>query len=275
MLRGTIPLVAVLAAALFDSGGVASAETLRIGGVGAATNLLPKLFASFDGVQRSKLDVIPSLGSSGGLRALADGALDVAVSGRPLTPEESAQGLTPAVAVRTPFVLVTSKLHPNGFDGSQLAAIYRSAKPTWADGTPIRIILRPKSDSDTAVLGSMFPGMAAAIEDARRRPDIPTAATDQDNADLVERVPGSLATSTLTQIEVEGRNLRFVAIDGAEPSLEHLEQGRYPFAKTLYFVLPARPTPLAEHFISFLASPTGQAVLRANGNIPVGNRDQR
>ena len=32
----------------------------------------------------------------------------------------------------------------------------------------------------------MFPGMAAAIEEARQRPDVPVAATDQDLADLAD-----------------------------------------------------------------------------------------
>ena len=131
--------------------------------------------------------------------------------------------------------------------------------------------MRPKSDSDTTVLGNMFPGMAAAIEDARQRPDVPIAATDQDNADMAERIPGSLTGSTLSQVKMERRSLRFVAIDGVEPSLDNLESGAYPFAKPIYFVLPANKSPLAERFIAFLGSPVGRAALRATGNLPVAN----
>jgi hypothetical protein len=36
---------------------------------------------------------------------------------------------------------------------ADLAKIVAAEKPTWADGTPIRIILRPRSDTDTALLG--------------------------------------------------------------------------------------------------------------------------
>ena len=33
----------------------------------------------------------------------------------------------------------------------------------WYDGVPIRIVLRPRSETDTALLGELFPGLAAAM----------------------------------------------------------------------------------------------------------------
>ncbi len=263
-----IPRAGLLAAMLLGAGAGAamSAETMRVGGVGAAAGMLPHLFAIFDPSGGTKLEIIPSLGTSGGLRALSEGALDVAVSGRTLKPEELSSGVTPVAAIRTPFGLVTSHPHPDGFKSSEVAGLFTSAKPTWKDGSPILIILRPKSDSDTEVLGTLFLDMAAAIEQARKRPDLSLAATDQDNGDLAERLPGSLTGSTFTQIKMERRNLRFIAIDGVEASLENLMSRTYPFAKTLYFVLPAKKSPVAERFVAFLQSPAGQNALIATGS---------
>jgi phosphate transport system substrate-binding protein len=255
----------VFAAALVASS--ASAETLRMGGVGAATAFLPPLFAAFDPKGEHRLEVIPALGSSGGLRAAADNMLDVAVSGRVLKADEKAQGLTQTIAIRTPLVLVTSRPDPVGLKSADVADIFRSPKAMWPDGSPIRIIIRPVSDSDTPVLSDMFPGMQAALVEARKRGEIPVAPTDQDNADTAEQTPGSLASSTLTQILLERRKLRSLPIDGKEPSLENLERGAYPFAKTFYFVLSAKKKPVAERFVAFLATPEGQAALRATGNL--------
>jgi phosphate transport system substrate-binding protein len=249
-----IVLAGILAVALFGAN-VASAKTLRIGGVGAAMGMLPQLFAAFERTDATKLEVIASLGTSGGLRALSEGALDIAVAGRALTPDE----------------FVTSHPAPNGFKSSEAAGIFRAAKPTWADGSPMRIILRPKTDSDTGLLGGMFPGMAGAIEQARTRPDLSTAATDQDNAELAERVPGSLTGSTLTQIKTERRNLRFVPIDGTMPSMVNVERGIYPYSKILTFVLPAQKNADAERFIAFLRSAAGQAALLATENALMAN----
>jgi phosphate transport system substrate-binding protein len=248
-----------------------SAETLRAGGVGAATQLLPRLFAGFDRTDAVKFEVVPSLGSSGGLRALSENVLDIAVSGRPLNAEELERGLKVVAAIRTPFVLATSHRAPNGLKSTEIADIYKSPKATWADGTAIRVILRPKSDSDTPLMGGLFPGMVSALEVARARHDTNIAATDQDNADAAERIEGSLTGSTLTQMITEQRNLRLTPIDGVAPSLATAESGAYPFSKTLYFVLPAMKSSEAERFIAFIGSPTGQELLRANGSIMIAD----
>ncbi len=81
-----------------------------------------------------------------------------------------------------PFVLATSHPNPNGVKAAEVSALYASPKATWADGSPLRIILRPKSDSDTPVLSGMFAGMPSSMETARTRQDVLIAATDQDNA---------------------------------------------------------------------------------------------
>ena len=172
------------------------------------------------------------------------------------------KGLRVGLVMRTPFVLATSHPNPNGLTRAAVVEAFSTHTPAWGDGSPIRIILRPRSESDTALLGKLFPGLASAIEDARKRPDVPVAATDQDNVEMAERTPGSLVGSTLTQMRMEKRNLRTIAIDGVAPSLEAFERGDYPYGKELYFVLPSAPSPLAERFLEFLRSPEGQRLLR-------------
>jgi hypothetical protein len=81
----------------------------------------------------------------------------------------------------------------------EIIGAYATGKATWPDGTAIKVILRPRAESDNEVLTSMFPGMVAALDDARKRSDLPTAATDQDNAEIAERLPGSLIGTTYSQ----------------------------------------------------------------------------
>lgn len=264
-----IRVVAVVLLGLVSS---ATAEPLRAGGSGSATKLLSILSARFaDDPANSALRVIPSLGSSGGLRAMAEGAIDIAVSGRPLNAEEIRQGLRVVATLRTPFVMVTSHDTPNELKSTEIAGIYRAPKAAWADGSPLRVILRPKSDSDTPLLGALFPEMGPALEAARARHDVTVAATDQDNADAAERISGSLAGSSLTQIKTEQRQLRLVPVNGVVPSLASLESGAYPFGKRLYVVLPAQGDTRAEHFVRFLHSPAGEAVLRDAGSLIVAD----
>ncbi len=157
---------------------------------------------------------------------------------------------------------------PTALKSADLPRIFAAEKATWADGTPIRIILRPRSETDTALLGELFAGMGEAIEAARRRAEVPTAATDQDNAALAERTPGSLIGTTMTQLKTEHRNLHVVPLDGVEPTLANFESGAYRFAKNLYFIVRRDSTAEAQRFVEFLRSPQGVKALRETETLP-------
>lgn len=256
----------ISAVLLLGHQGIAAEERLRVGGTGATNELVKSLSATFAVESGVTLELVPSLGTSGGNRAVADGVIDLSISGRPLNPAETAKGLVAVAELRTPFGLVTSHPKPNGLKSSEVAKLYQSDRPVWSDGEPIRILLRPTNESDVLVLGNMFPGMSAAIARVRDRPELSIAATDQDNADMAEKTRGSLVGATFTQIVTEKRNLRFVAIDGVEPSLENYEKGTYPFGKTLYLVVVGpQKSPAVARLLTFLRSPKGAAALREAG----------
>ncbi len=249
---------------------VSAAETLHIGGTGSATVLMERLGAAFAANETdTKVEVIPGLGSSGGIAAARDGALDIAVSARPLKPAET--GLIEIVAVITPYGLVSSNPKPGDIAKSDVAAFYQSTTSTWPDGSPIRVILRPKSESDTALLGQTFPEMAAAIDQVRTRIDVPLAATDQDNLELAKAIDGSLVGTSLAQMVTEQHEseLRFLTIDGAEPSLENLENGKDPYFKPFRFVFSDKSPPLVQRFLAFVESSEGEKLLREAGCLQV------
>jgi phosphate transport system substrate-binding protein len=248
--------------------GNATAETLRLGGTGSAIGMLQQVGAEFTAATGVKVEVFASLGSTGAIRALADSLLDIAVPARPLKSDESAAGLRQVVVLRTAYVIATSHSNPHGLKSADLAGIFATEIPTWADGTPIRIILRPRSDTDTELLGQLFAGMGEAIEAARRRAEVPTAATDQDNAAPAERTPGSLAGTTATQIKTEHRNLLVVPLDGVAPTLANFESGAYRFAKKLYIIVSRNSAPVAQRFVHFLRSPQGVKALRETETLP-------
>lgn len=270
-MRASIPKLAVVVlAGLLATESAAAAEALQLGGTGSAIGMLRQVGAEFSAATGVKIDVIPSLGTTGAIRALKDGVLDIAVAARPLTADEAATGLHQVDVVRTPYVMATSLQKPNGLKSADLPAIFTADKPTWADGTPIRIILRPRSETDTALLGELFNGLDAAIESARRRSEVPTAATDQDNVALAERTPGSLIGTTVSQLTTEHGKLHIVPLDGVDPTLANFESGAYRYAKKLYFILSSKGPPAAQQFIAFLHSPAGTKALREAGTLPGG-----
>ena len=262
-----------LVACAFLVGGhtACSAEALRMGGTGAGLQLLQRIgdayAATAPGVD---VQIVPSLGTSGGIRALADGAIDIAVTSRPLKPDEAREKLHEVAKARTPFVLVTSQSDPEPLRAIEVAASFGGEKTNWLDKTPIRIVLRPETESDTRLLEQYFPQMSEALARARLRPEIPVAATDQDNATAAEITKGSLTGASLVQMLTEARELRIVWIDGVEPTLDNLESGRYPYEKALHFLASDTGSLAADGFAQFLNSQAAAAIMRESGILPVG-----
>jgi phosphate transport system substrate-binding protein len=260
-------IAAGIALLLGATAGSARAEVLRTGGPGAVAKILQRVGAAFtEREPGTTLIVIPNLGSAGAIAGVADGLLDFGVSGRPLKSEE-AKSLTAMILASTPFGLASSQPNPGSIKSADVAAFYQNISSVWPDGTPVRVVLRPRSEVDAALLANTFPNMAAAIEQLRERKEIPVVATDQDNVLLAEKIPGSLAAVTLTQVLTENSQLHFVAIDGVEPTLENFERGAYPYRKDFHFVFPPGKKPVVERFIAFLRSVDGERLLRETGNL--------
>ncbi len=260
--------VAILFAGTLLTQTAGAAEPLRMGGTGSSIGMLGKVGPKFKAAGGSGVIVIAGLGSSGAIRALSDGKLDLAVSARPLKAAERTAGVEQVMVVRTGFVLATSHRDPKGFKVADLPKIFSADKPVWADGAPIRVILRPRSETDTELLGNLAPGMGAAIEALRKRAEVPIAATDQDNVDLAQRIKGSLTGTTLTQLLTEDRRLNLVPLDGVAPTFANFESGEYPHAKKFYFIVRSNDVSGAAKFIAFLRSPQGQTAMRESYVLP-------
>jgi len=123
--------------------------------------------------------IAPSLGTAGGLRALRDGAIDVAVCSRDLTPTEAA-GLTVAQLAKSTVVLAAGTEVPDReIPLSTLEAALRGMPATWSDGTRIELLLREPGDSGTLALSQLSPALRSAFDDALSSRRWPVLHTDQ------------------------------------------------------------------------------------------------
>jgi phosphate transport system substrate-binding protein len=89
---------------------------------------LGTLFTAQTGIA---VEVIPGMGSGGGINAAADGVLDIAISGRPLAPAEVARGLIPAFTIRTPYVLAASRPSATTMTEQAIIDAYTKERTTW------------------------------------------------------------------------------------------------------------------------------------------------
>ena len=265
--RSTAALIA-LALVLCAQAPAAGQETLRIGGVGSALGTIRLVSDAFEKSHPGmKVRVLPSLGSSGGIKAVLDGRIDIALSGRPLNKDEKSLGAAAREYARSPFVFVTSNKNVSGISLREVIDIYEGRLHVWQDGRRIRLVMRPASDTATLILKAVSPRMASAVDAALSRGGMITAVTDQESADTIEKTPGAFGMSTLDQITSEKRHFRVLAFNGVEPSIKSLSTGAYPIFKPVYVITAGRSSPLAHRFIAFLFSKPGSAILSENGNM--------
>jgi phosphate transport system substrate-binding protein len=244
----------------------AVAEMIRVSGTGGAIRTMRILGEAFRKSNPGiRVEILPGMGSSGAVRAVLAGRLDIGLSGRALKGEERAQGVMETKYARTPFAFVVNRnLKMTGLTLEGLAAIY-AGKRDWEDGKRIRLVLRPQADSDIDVLKSMSPAMSAAVDIALRREGMIVATTEQDAADAIENVPGAFGGTTLSLVSSERRALRILALDGVVPSVRTMADRSYPYSKTFFMVTKKNPPASVRRFIDFVRSPAGAAILAKNG----------
>jgi phosphate transport system substrate-binding protein len=243
---------------------------LAIGGTGTAHRTMRLLAEEFRAAHPAvKLELPRSLGSTGGIRALLAGALDIAATSREPNDDERARGVVALTYGRTPFVFVTSHpAPPTDLTAAGAVEILALRRRTWPDGLPIRIVLRPKSDSDSDYVARNFPGAGPALDAAHALQTIQVGTTDQDNLDIAERIPGSFAGTSLCTVLSEQRDLRILNLDGIAPSLATMNSGAYPRSKALHLFSLSSASATALAFLDFIRSPDGARILARNGVAP-------
>jgi phosphate transport system substrate-binding protein len=241
-----------------------------MGGTGSALAAMNMLAVAYHKAKpEAAIEILPSLGTSGGLRALQAGAIQIALSTRPLTEAERTSGLRDLPYARTPLAFAAHQESGiTTISRDDLVRIYAGELTVWPGGTPVRLIRRPATEADWALLTSLSPSMGRAVQSALTRPGLVTAATDQDNAATLESVRGSFGLIALGQALAERRKLSLPTLEGTSPTPAAVASGQWPLTRSLYVVTKAAPPSEASAFLDFVFSREGRAILAEYGHLP-------
>jgi phosphate transport system substrate-binding protein len=216
------------------------------------------------------IEVPTSIGSTGGIRAAADGAIALGLISRPPKAPEQALGLTTVPYARTAVVLGA---HPTvadeGITFNDLIQIYKGTKTRWSDGHEIIVLSREPGDSAIEVLERVVPGFKEVFAESQQAKRWMTLFRDQEMNQTLATKPYALGLSDLGAITAEQLPIKALTVNGVPPTPDHVRSGHYPLVKTLSFVfIPDKLPKEARAFLDFVHSPEAAQLLAAHGYLP-------
>lgn len=211
-------------------------------------------------------------GTNAGIQNLLDGKVALAVSSRPLKPEEVQAGLQAVPIVRDALAVAVGRDNPyqGGLTLDQLKQIFQGKITNWSQvggpDLPIRVINRsPDSGTytffqDAVLLGENF---------GADGPNFTTAQQDETTPLLRALGRDGITYSTVTQLENQ-QTVRIVPIDGISPTdISAVTAGTYPISRIGYLVARQQTSPAVKQFMELALSPQGTAIIQRLGFAPV------
>jgi phosphate transport system substrate-binding protein len=284
-MKGRVKFVQSLLGCLLLAAGLVSATPalaaqgkLTLTGTGSAIGVMQLLGKEFQKKHPDTvIEVLPSIGSSGGIKAAREGKIDLGLSVRQLKPEERTPGMVEEAYGRSAFVFaVHSEVPDSGVSLKEIEDIYLGKRTTWRDGSPIRLVLRPVSDSYSTYLAGISAGLKTASDKSHTIPGVFVGSTDHEAASQIERTPGAFGVTSACLITAEKKKIKTLAVDGKIPSVANVASGAYPYAMTIYLIYRQdSKNPALKQFVDFIFSAAGRNILTRTDHVTLKRIPQR
>jgi phosphate transport system substrate-binding protein len=248
------------------------ANLLRIAGSGSNLPLTRELADAFESRRPwLRVRVHESIGSTGGVRAMLDRSIDVALISRPLKTKESDKGLQAFPYARVAVVFAANPSVPvRSLTGEMVRQLYAGDLQFWDDGSPAVVLQREPGDSSHLAAHGVIEGFEAIDQSAWDERRFRVLFNDRAMQEALLATPGAVGLFDAGLATIQNLPLAVLEFEGKRPREEAVRTGSYPLFKDLAFVIPVdEPDPLALEFIAFVYSDDGQKLMRASGYVPL------
>ncbi|MBP1910044.1 PstS family phosphate ABC transporter substrate-binding protein [Methanolobus bombayensis] len=214
-------------------------------------------------------------GSGVGIAALIDGEVEIAMASRKIKDSEienaQANGINPVehiIAWDGIAVVVNPENPVTELTFEQLKSIYDGSVSNWADvgGEDLAITVITR-DSSSGTYGYF---QEEVLLDEEYRQD---ALVQPATGAIVQEVGQNTGAIGYIGYAYLDETTTALALDGGdgfvEPTPENIMAGDYPLARPLHYYTDGEPTGLAEEYIDYVMSSTGQDIVSEVGYFPV------
>ncbi len=248
-------------------------EIIRIKGSDTMVRLAQRWAEEFMKVQPDVSIYVESVGSASGIRAMINGAADIATASRPMQPDEvkelAEKKNSLGISVLTAKDALSIYLHPanpiHNLSIEQIKAIFTGKITNWKNiggaDHPIQVFTR-ESNSGTF----LFFEEHILLGEHYSPQCIPILTTSQ----LIQRVASDTFGIGYGGLAY-GDNVIHASINGVQPTIENVANGSYPISRYLHLYTAETPKGKIKEFIDWVVSPQGQKIVRETGYIPLLN----
>jgi len=244
-------------------------ETAEISVVGSTTvqPLAECLSEAWEAINPAVLITVSGGGSSVGVKSASEQTADIGMASREIKDSEiqSCPDIVIHTIARDGIAIVA---HPDlGVDGltmDQARRIFAGEITDWSEtgaspGT-ILVVVREEGSGTRAAFEEIVMGEEIICDNAILQPSNGAVRT------TVASTPGSIAFISFGYLDNTTKPL---AIDGALPTTEDVNSGAYPIVRPLNMVTFGEPEGAAADWLEFIAGEDGQAIVAAEGYLPL------
>jgi len=246
------------------AGHAGASEEITIVGTGDGIPILQSLGSAFNRINPDvTVNVPPSIGSGGGIKAVGNEEYALGRVAREIKGKESHYGLTYRPIAKVPVVFfVNPGVGVSNLTAKQVADIYSGRITNWKEvggaNERIRVVRREEGDSSLGVLRKTFPGFKDLVITANAK----EALTTQDNFEAVERKRGTIGFGPYSGA-VES-NVRMLTIDGKSPT-----DASYPSFTVIALIFKEKyNTGAVGQFVGFATSAAAADAIRNGNGLP-------
>ncbi|MGA1790507.1 MAG: ABC transporter substrate binding protein [bacterium] len=244
-------------------------QRIIVGGTGDNQDMLRILARVLEErLDGAEIEVPDVIGSTGGIRGVNGGEIDLARVARLLNENEEQLGLIyrPFAKSAIVFVVNPSVSGIENITTEEIIGIYSGKITHWnqlgVDKGKIYPVARETGDSCLRVLNEKLPGFKE-ITNPRAKIIYNTPKT----VETLEKYRNTIGYVPLSAIM--DTNLRILKVNGIYPSMENIENGSYGLTVPYGIVHKGEITGLAKRFLDFLYSEEAKKIIIANGAFPV------
>ncbi len=257
MWSSTVATVAVALALALPAQAMALSGSLKLSGSTTVQPVASRLASAFHSKNPSVRVAVAGGGSGVGIKDVLAGRVNIGMSSRNLTSSEKSKGARGyAIARDALTVIVSPKNRVSNLSQAQIKGIFTGKITNWKQvggaNAPIIGCGRAAGSGTLDYFKEAFLGTSNQSSRVK---------TYSSNGLVRSAVAGNANAIGYVGMAYDNSSVKGLKVGGISPSITNARSGKYRYVRYLYFVTKGSPSSLANAFIAYARSTSGQNIV--------------